>query len=60
MLSSKLASPEEVLARGSGTSLLIFEKNVLITSEKTYYYELIGSANDDITVFKATKKLQFL
>lgn len=40
--------------------MLVFDKNILITAEKTYYYELIGSTVDDITVFRNPKKLQFL
>ena len=40
--------------------LYIFEKNILVTSEKIYYYELIVSTTDDVTVFRNTKKIQFL
>ena len=40
--------------------LYIFEKNILVTSEKIYYYELIVSNTDDVTVFRNTKKIQFL
>lgn len=39
---------------------MIFEKNILVTSDKVYYYELISTANDDIAIYKSAKKLQFL
>lgn len=60
MLRSRISNPEFLLARKSGTLLLIFEKNILVTSEKTYYYELISSAMEDITVYRSNKKVQFL
>jgi hypothetical protein len=40
--------------------ILIFEKNILVTSEKTYYYELISGSQEDITIYKNAKKIQFL
>lgn len=43
-----------------GNHLFIFEKNILVTSEKIYYYELINSTSEDITVFRNLKKIQFL
>ena len=42
-----------------GNRIAIFEKNILITSEKNYYYELVSSQND-VTLFKSIKKMQFL
>jgi len=49
-----------VLKSVTGNQLYIFEKNILVTSEKIYYYELIVSTTDDVTVFRNTKKIQFL
>jgi len=49
-----------VLKSVTDNQLYIFEKNILVTSEKIYYYELIVSNTDDVTVFRNTKKIQFL
>jgi len=49
-----------VLKSVTDNQLYIFEKNILVTSEKIYYYELIVSTTDDVTVFRNTKKIQFL
>ncbi len=59
VLHSRLSDPNTYLTR-SGNYLLVFEKNILVTSEKIYYYELISSTADDITVFRNLKKIQFL
>lgn len=59
VLHSRLSDPNTYLTK-SGNYLLIFEKNILVTSEKIYYYELISSTADDITVFRNLKKIQFL
>lgn len=60
VLRSRLAAPEQALNLSSGNKILIFEKNILVTSDKVYYYELISTANDDIAIYKSAKKLQFL
>lgn len=60
MLKSRLVNPEFCLTRGQGTQLLIFEKNILVTSEQAYYYELINSGSEDITVYRSSKKIIFL
>ena len=60
MLRSRLPDPEEIVNIRNGTLLLVFEKNILVTNEKAYYYELISSAEEDITVFRSAKKIQFL
>lgn len=31
-----------------------------MTSDRVYYYELIAAPNDDITLYKSAKKVQFL
>lgn len=60
MLRSRLANPEFYLTRQQGTEVLIFEKNILVTSEQAYYYELINSGSEDITVYRSNKKIVFL
>jgi hypothetical protein len=32
----------------------------LVTADKVYYYELISTNSDDISVYKSAKKIQFL
>jgi hypothetical protein len=59
VLRSRVANPEASLNAVSLNRILIFEKNILVTSDKVYYYELI-SANNDINIYKSAKKLQFL
>jgi hypothetical protein len=59
VLRSRLSAPESALTATNCNRLLIFEKNILVTSDKVYYYELIPAPND-ITLYKSAKKVQFL
>lgn len=43
----------------NSNKIYIFEKNILITADKVYYYELIQS-NNDISIYKNSKKVTFL
>lgn len=60
MLRSRITAPEQALNVTNCNKILIFEKNILVTSDKVYYYELISTSNDDIAIYKSAKKLQFL
>jgi hypothetical protein len=60
VLRSRLSAPEKALLVTNCTRLLIFEKNILVTSDRVYYYELIPTASDDISIYKSAKKVQFL
>lgn len=60
VLRSRVVAPEQALKATNCNRILIFEKNILVTSDRVYYYELISNSNDDITVYKSAKKLQFL
>lgn len=53
-------NPEELLNVTNINKIYIFEKNILVTADKVYYYELISTSSDDISVYKSAKKLQFL
>jgi hypothetical protein len=60
VLRSRVAAPEQALAVTNCSRVLIFEKNILVTADRVYYYELIAAPNDDITLYKSAKKVQFL
>lgn len=60
VLRSRIAAPDQALSVTNCSKILIFEKNILVTSDKVYYYELISTSNDDIAIYKSAKKLQFL
>ncbi len=55
-----MAALEQALAVTNCSRVLIFEKNILVTSDRVYYYELIAGPSDDITLYKSAKKVQFL
>ena len=44
---------------GKGNRIIVLEKNILITGERNYYYELVSSPND-ISFYKSSKKIEFL
>lgn len=60
VLRSRVSNPEEVLNLKNTNKIYIFEKNILVTSEKVYYYELISNNYEDISIYKNVKKVQFL
>lgn len=60
VLRSRVAAPEQALSATNCTRLLIFEKNILVTSDRVYYYELIPAPAGDISLYKSAKKVQFL